>query len=73
MRHMLRVLNHTGDTELKFDPTDAAEVNAAAEKFRELIGQRHLAFALKDGQPIQVHTFDPAAEETILSPALVGG
>ena len=68
------VMDRTGDTRHIFDHQDHAEVAKAEQRFRELTGAGFTA-AVRSGPGEQriIRTFDPAAEETLFYPRLVGG
>jgi hypothetical protein len=68
------VMDHTGDTRHSFDPKDAAAIAEAEKRFKELTGAGFTA-AVRTGPGEQklVRAFDPAAEETLFHPQLVGG
>ncbi len=68
------VMDHTGDTRHVFDAADRAAVAAAEKRFLELTGAGFIA-AVKTGPGEQqlVRAFDPAAEEVLFHPRLVGG
>jgi hypothetical protein len=68
------VMDHTGDTRHQFDPSDAAGVAEAEARFEELTGAGFTAAERTGpGQSKVVAKFDPAAEETLLSPASRAG
>ena len=60
------VMDATGDTKYEFNPADAAAVQEAEQRFRELTGAGFLA-AVRTGK------FNSAAEETLFFPRLKGG
>ena len=68
------VMDRTGDTRHSFDIHDRAEVEIAERRFRELTGAGFTA-AVRSGPGEQrvIRSFDPAAEETLFYPRLVGG
>lgn len=68
------VMDPTGDSRHAFDPTDARELAKAEQRFYELTNVGFIA-ATRSGpkQLSQIRSFDPAAEETIFVPRLVGG
>lgn len=68
------VMDHTGDTRHVFDSSDAKALRAAEERFRELTGAGFTAAVRDaDGKPVVTRSFDPAANETLFFPRLVGG
>jgi hypothetical protein len=68
------VMDRTGDIRHIFNNQDRAEVANAEQRFRELTGAGFTA-AVRSGPGEQrnIRSFDPAAEETLLYPHLVGG
>jgi hypothetical protein len=68
------VMDHTGDTRHRFDPSDAASIADAEARFKELTGAGFTAAERTgSGQSKLVTKFDPAAEETLFVPRLKGG
>ena len=68
------VMNHTGDTRHYFDAKDAQALAKAEERFKELTTVGFTA-AIRSapGEVSVIRSFDPAAEETLFFPRLVGG
>lgn len=68
------VMDRTGDSRHSFDPSDAAGLEAAEKRFKELAGAGFAA-AVRTGPGEQhlIREFDPKAEETLFHPPLVGG
>lgn len=68
------VMDHSGDTRHNFDANDAKALAKAEERFRELTGKGFTAAVrTASGQARLTSLFDPAAEETLFIPRLVGG
>jgi hypothetical protein len=68
------VMDHTGDTRHYFDANDAQALREAEERFKKLTGDGFTAAVrTAAGEVSQVRSFDPAAEETLFYPRLVGG
>ena len=68
------VMDRTGDRRHQFDPQNACELADAEKRFRELTGKGFTAAARSAaGETIKVASFDPAAQETMFFPRLVGG
>jgi hypothetical protein len=68
------VMDRNGDTRHTFDTCDRAAVKEAEKRFTELTGMGFTAAVRAGpGQQRVVRSFDPAAEETLLFPRLVGG
>jgi len=72
--HKQLVMDHTGESRHEFDPTDAAQVAEAEERFKALTGLGFTAAEkIGDGQSKLLRSFDPNAEETVFIPRIVGG
>jgi hypothetical protein len=68
------IMNHDGDSRYIFDAKDAKALLKAERRFRALTGIGFTAATrTADGRPVVTRTFDPAAEETLFFPRLVGG
>ena len=68
------VMDHMGDTRHFFDTDNAAAVAKAEERFKRLTARGFTAAARTGpGEVTKVTSFDPAAEETLFFPRLVGG
>ncbi len=71
--HVLRILDHHGDTELKFNPDEKTSVRNVETRFMDLMQRGFVAFDVST-QPGKVITkFDPNATEIIVSPRFAGG
>jgi len=67
-------MNQNGDTRHTFDASDAEAILRAEERFKELTGLGFTAAVrTASGEPAVTQRFDPAAEETLFFPRLVGG
>jgi hypothetical protein len=67
-------MDHTGDSRHRFDPNDAEAVARAERRFKELTESGFIAAErVAPGQSRRVKSFNPAAEETLFFPRLVGG
>lgn len=71
-------MNRSGDTRHEFDVAEQAGVDAAMEKFRELIGQGKLAYSVdetgKGQEVLRANTFDPQKHtKVIFQPQNIGG
>lgn len=75
--HMMRTLDHTGDSQFEFSPNDQAAVAAAEALFKEKTGKGFLAFAANPGtgggDSHMLRAFDKTVPETIFTPARAGG
>ncbi|MCG2632455.1 hypothetical protein L6654_38250 [Bradyrhizobium sp. WYCCWR 13023] len=68
------VLDHTGDSRYFFDQNDRKGLADAERRFGELTRQGFTAASrTKTGDLNVVRTFDPAADETLFYPRIVGG
>ena len=68
------VMDRTGDTRHEFDPQDAQALARAEKRFKELTGAGFVAAERTlAGQSRRLKSFNPAAEETLFFPRLVGG
>jgi hypothetical protein len=68
------VMDTSGDTRHQFDPKDASTVSEAEKRFRDLVGAGFIAATRTgNGTSELVRQFDPAAQETVFIPRLVGG
>jgi len=67
-------MDRSGDTRHYFDPKDHASVAEAEGRFLDLTGVGFTAAArASSGKTRITRSFDPAVEETLLFPRLVGG
>ena len=68
------VMDRTGDRRYQFNPQDAGELAEAEARFKELTGEGFTAAVrTATGETVKVTSFDPAAQETVFFPRLVGG
>jgi hypothetical protein len=68
------VMDHTGDTRHFFDPNDKHALLKAEERFKMLTGRGFTAAVRTGrGEVSRLTSFDPAAEETLFFPRLMGG
>ena len=68
------VMDRSGDTRHSFDADDADALARAERRFQELTGAGFTAATrTASGEVSRVRSFDPAAEETLFFPRLVGG
>ena len=71
--HVLRILDHHGDTQLEFDPQEKKSLRDVEMRFKDLMERGFIAFDVST-QPGKVITkFDPDAKETIVTPRFAGG
>jgi hypothetical protein len=72
--HLQIVMDVSGDTRHQFDPDDASAVAEAEKRFRELVEAGFVAAKRTgNGTSELVRHFDPADQETVFIPRLVGG
>ena len=68
------VMDRNGDSRHTFKAEDAAALLKAEQRFNELMKDGYTAAVRSpSGQPTVIRNFDPAAEETLFFPRLVGG
>ncbi|WP_407180952.1 hypothetical protein [Bradyrhizobium sp. STM 3562] len=68
------VMDHSGDTRHHFDAKDLEALAKAEARFKELTGRGFTAAVRTGpGEVTRIRSFDPAAEETLFFPRLVGG
>jgi hypothetical protein len=68
------VMDATGDTRHDFDINDGAAVAEAERRFEELTDAGFIAAKRSGGGTAElIRQFDPAAQETLFMPRLVGG
>ena len=68
------VMDATGDTRYEFNPADAAALEEAENRFKELTGAGFTAAVRTSrGRSEVIRNFNPAAEETVFFPRLKGG
>jgi hypothetical protein len=72
-KHLLRILDSTGHTELEYDPADAAAVDDVQQKFDRLMERNFIAFDVTESPGAIMTKFDPAAKEIIISHRFAGG
>jgi hypothetical protein len=71
---VLIVMDHRGDSRHYFDAKDTEALADAEARFKELRSEGYIAAVRTGpGQVAKVGAFDPAAEETLFFPRLVGG
>lgn len=69
--HKLYALTDEGDSQTKWDPTDAEAVAIATEKFEEYKRRGYTALNVTHGE--RLDAFDPTVPETVLIPQRIGG
>lgn len=68
------IMDQAGDTRHSFDRNDPEGLADAERRFRELVSEGFTAAVrVGPGQVSKIHAFDPAANETLFFPRLVGG
>jgi hypothetical protein len=68
------VMDLKGDTRHVFNANDAEELTKAEERFKKLTGDGFTAAVRAvSGEARVIRSFDPAAEEILFIPRLVGG
>lgn len=74
--HVIKWLDHTGDSRLAWDPRNPAETEAAEAHFNSLKGKGYLAYRLGDDGRYQgeaIRTFDPQAATIMMTPPMQAG
>jgi len=71
--HIVRILDHHGDTQLTFDPADRAAVDDLERRFDDLMERNFVAFDVSKHPGRIITAFDPGASEIIISPRFAGG
>jgi hypothetical protein len=68
------VMDHSGDARYHFDASDLKALLEAEHRFKELTSAGFTAATRNNaGEPVVTRAFDPATEETLFFPRLVGG
>ena len=68
------IMDHNGDTRHSFDTSDLEALLKAERRFKALTDSGFTAATrTASGEPVVTRRFDPAAEETLFFPRLVGG
>jgi hypothetical protein len=72
--HTHIIMDRSGDTRHQFDPDDASAVAEAEKRFIELTEAGFIAAKRTgNGTSELIRVFDPAVQETVFIPRLVGG
>jgi hypothetical protein len=71
--HVLRILDRSGDTVVRYDPADAPAVRDVEARFARLMQENFVAFDVSEHPGRIITTFDPRAREIIVSPRFAGG
>jgi hypothetical protein len=67
-------MDHTGDGQHYFDPTDVASLTAARSRFQQLTNAGYIApRRTGNGASELLRQGEPTAQETLFIPRLVGG
>jgi hypothetical protein len=71
----MNIMDESGHRQVNWDMSNAREIAAAQKTFDRLVRQGYAAFgAMNRTDPKQtVTTFDPAMEELVMVPRIVGG
>ncbi|MHB0978422.1 MAG: hypothetical protein ACYC1K_03435 [Minisyncoccota bacterium] len=70
----MRIQDKTGDTEMTWNPSDAASVAEVKNVFNKLLNKGHMGYKTDNsGGGEVIRTFDPTAEEIVVTIPLVGG
>ena len=72
--HTQIIMDRSGDTRHHFDPVDSSAVAEAERRFAELTKAGFVAAKRTgNGTSEPIRRFDPAVQETVFIPRLVGG
>jgi hypothetical protein len=71
--HRLKILDHTGHTELTWDPETADQVDTVRERFEALMRQNFVAFDLSSSPGEAIREFREQATEIVVTPQFAGG
>lgn len=71
----MNILDQSGHRQVTWNTSNAREVAAAQKTFDHLVRHGYAAFgaALKSGPKQSMTAFDPAMEEVVMVPRIVGG
>jgi hypothetical protein len=71
----MNIMDETGHRQLSWDLCNAKEIATAKKTFDRLLQRGHAAFgaSTKSGIKRTITTFDPALEEVVMVPRIVGG
>ncbi|MET0855836.1 MAG: hypothetical protein ABWY27_03720 [Telluria sp.] len=71
----MKIMDSSGHRQLEWHMSNAKEIAAAQKTFDRLIKQGYAAFGSTDGSTAKraVTAFDPATEELVMVPRIVGG
>jgi hypothetical protein len=72
MSHRLKIIDHTGHTELKWEP-GTEEMEAVRERFDALMRRSFVAFDLSTSPGEVIREFRPEATELLVTPKFAGG
>ena len=75
-KHVLRILDNSGDTVITYDPTIEAEVAEAMKSFDESMAKGMKAFVLSEeggGEAHVTSTLEATAVHTVVQPQYQGG
>ncbi len=74
MKHVLRILDSSGDTQVTWDPINAEATAIAERKFNELRSQGAQLIRTDGSSGQQVMgSFDPQAQEIVATQSFAGG
>lgn len=71
--HELRILDASGDTTVRYDPSDSEAVRDVEARFARLMAANFVAFDVSTEPGRILTAFDPAAREIIVTPRFAGG
>jgi hypothetical protein len=71
----MKIMDSSGHRQVEWNMSDAKEIAAAQKTFDRLVKQGYAAFGSTKGSASKqaVSTFDPAMEEVVMVPRIIGG
>lgn len=75
VKNFMAVMDDTGDSRIQWDPSNAAEVAKAEQRFKDLKAKGFMAYRVNKAgdKGVVLDKFDPTAERIILHSQMVGG
>ena len=72
---VMNIMDDTGHRQLHWDISSTKEIAAAQKTFDRLVRQGHAAFGARHRGDLKqtITSFDPALEELVMVPRIVGG
>lgn len=72
---VMNIMDETGHRQLTWDLCNTKEIAAAQKTFDRLLQRGHVAFGASNKSDLKraITAFDPAMEEVVMVPRIVGG